>query len=92
MSHESYSVVRYIAARSLKRLPGFSDVTYDFIGPLEERIAAVSEVERRWHRIKPKTLDRFGAEILITEDGTVDSETIDQLRSQRDDRDLFLNE
>ena len=92
MSNDSYSAVRYIAARSLSTLPGLSELKYDFIGPIDERIAAGAEVDKQWRRTKPETLDRFGSEILITEDGTVNLETIKRMDREQDDRDVFLNE
>jgi hypothetical protein len=37
---DSYAVVRYIGQRSLKRLPGFEGLAYDYIGPVEGRVQA----------------------------------------------------
>ncbi|NIM42419.1 MAG: C cytochrome precursor, partial [Hydrogenophaga sp.] len=37
---DPYSCVRYIAHRSLRRLPGFADFEFDFVGPPNDRSAA----------------------------------------------------
>src|SRR5262249_60479061 len=37
--NDSYDAVRYIAARSLKTLPGFENFAFDFVGSENERAA-----------------------------------------------------
>ena len=44
---DTYAVVRYIGQRSLKRLPGFGSLAYDYVGPAVERVRARDEVLRR---------------------------------------------
>jgi hypothetical protein len=41
---DTYAVVRYIGQRSLKRLPGFEKLSYDYIGTVEDRAAARERV------------------------------------------------
>src|ERR1043166_1881097 len=45
---DPYSSVRYISQRSLKRLPGFAQFSYDFIGPEAERSGARQRALEIW--------------------------------------------
>jgi len=45
---DPYSTVRYIAQRSLRRLPGYENLPYDFIGPLAERARARQRALEIW--------------------------------------------
>jgi predicted CXXCH cytochrome family protein len=44
---DEYPAVRYVAARSLRALPGFSQLRYDYVGSQESRWAAQTEARRR---------------------------------------------
>jgi hypothetical protein len=44
---DPYTAVRYIAARSLRRLPGWEDLAYDHLAPPEERRAASARARAR---------------------------------------------
>ena len=44
---DTYSVVRYIGQRSLKRLPGFEHLAYDYIGAEPERARVRGEVLKK---------------------------------------------
>ncbi len=50
---DPYSVVRYIGQRSLKRLPGYERLVYDYIAPAEQRVRIKSEILQGW---KPEQL------------------------------------
>jgi hypothetical protein len=51
---DTYSVVRYIGQRSLKRLPGFEHLAYDYIGPKTERSQVREDVLKRCTRTMPE--------------------------------------
>lgn len=81
---DSYVAVRYIGARSLKRLPGLAGFSYDFLGPSEERAAAPNSVIALWARELQGGVPKRELHI--------DSPTLRRLLSERDNRPIYLNE
>jgi hypothetical protein len=80
---DPYAVVRYIGRRSLKRLPGYEHVTYDYIAPAEQRVHAKSEILQRWN---PGALNaRDSAKALLPAE-------MSQLLRHRDQRRMELLE
>jgi hypothetical protein len=45
---DPYSVVRYIGQRSLKRVPGYQRLAYDYISPPAARLQVKSALLQRW--------------------------------------------
>jgi hypothetical protein len=89
---DPYSAVRYIAHRSLKRLPGYSDFAFDFTAATSEQARGREQALARWNRTLAGNLDRRGKRILIAPDGTLQQEQVARLRQQRDDRSIDLQE
>jgi len=89
---DPYAAVRYIAERSLKRLPGFRDVVFDFVGSPDERTRAAEHALQAWNETRSKTLDRAGAEVLMPDDGKLARATIDRLLRERNHRSIELQE
>ena len=46
--NDPYEAVRYIAYRSLRTLPGYAGVDYDYVASREERVAAALPILRAW--------------------------------------------
>ena len=46
---DTYAVVRYIGQRSLKRLPNFAPLSYDYVGPDSQWNSAKAEALRLWN-------------------------------------------
>jgi predicted CXXCH cytochrome family protein len=82
---DPYAAVRFNAGRSLRSLPGFEDVEYDYLGDSRRQVA--QQVLRRW-----RPGDRRDASLLMTPDGTPDSSAIALQRRRRDDRPVSLAE
>jgi len=89
---DPYSAVRYIAYRSLRQLPGFDRLKYDYVGPSQDHAAARKHVLESWEQTHKTKLDRTGLEVLIHADGNPDRARIDQLLQQRDNRQVELIE
>lgn len=90
---DPYGAVRYRAYHSLKRLPGFADFDYDYVGPPEHRAAARERAQAIWRQQSQSTNDtRTGPEVLFQTNGELDLEKFRELASQRDDRSVFLIE
>ena len=88
---DRYDAVRFIAARSLRSLPGYPDLKYDFIGPEQDRINTAVGVLRAW-RANPASRQRRDPELLVDADGDLRVDAMRQLFNQRDQRRLFLRE
>jgi hypothetical protein len=89
---DPYGAVRFIAHRSLKRLPGFGDFDYDFAGPPATRSAAVLRARKVWEQ-SHDGLDRpFAPQTLIDSRGRVLGPVFQQLLKLRDDRPVEIAE
>jgi hypothetical protein len=83
---DPYPAVRFIAHRSLTRLPGFADFEYDFLDPRESRSRALE----RWRQTElPAQAD---PSTLIAVGGQPEWELFRRLLAQRDDRAVFVVE
>jgi predicted CXXCH cytochrome family protein len=89
---DPYSAVRYIAYRSLRQIPGFGSLKYDYVGPKADLAAARKQVLEAWEETDKSKLDRKGPEILINAQGEIDRAKVDQLLQQRDNRPVELIE
>lgn len=88
---DPYDAVRFIAARSLRTIPGFETLRYDFTGDRGERIDAAVGALRTW-RNSPAARARRDPELLFGLDGALDTAAMRRLFDQRDTRPLFLRE
>ena len=84
--------MRYIAQRSLRRLPGFQSFDYDFLAPPAQRTLAIERAMQTWNETRPESLDRTGARILINDAGVLDRNRITELLARRDDRPISMIE
>ena len=87
---DRYDAVRFIAAGALRSLPGFEDIDYDYVAPLEARREAAVAVLRAW-RAAPAAEQRE-ARLLFRSDGSLDTGAMRRLFDARDRRPLFLRE
>ena len=88
--NDPYDAVRYIAQRSLRRLPGFERLDYDFLGTPEHRQAAAQSVLEEWQRRMPPGTGR-GA-LLVQPDGRLEFSVFTRLLEQRQNRSIELVE
>jgi len=87
---DPYATVRYISQRSLRRLPGFENLDYDFTSTPAARVQAREQVMSVWNHRK-KTGDNH-PELLITPQGGLQTEAFDLLLRKRDNRSMDLLE
>lgn len=83
---DPYSTVRFLAQRSLKRLPGYENFSYDFIGPPSDRAAARQRALTQW-RAGPVLVPRARVPALDPGDATWA-----RLLRERDDHSMYLQE
>jgi hypothetical protein len=89
---DPYDAVRYIAHRSLRTLPEFKTLEFDFMSAAADRTAAKQDVLQAWRALN-RTDDRDdAAEILMNSDGTLQQTTMDRLLRDRDIRPINLAE
>jgi hypothetical protein len=85
-------VVRYIAARSLRTLPGFADFEYDFLAgeaALRERAGAVSGL---WAASRKGLPGVENSGIRVDERGQVLHPSLAELLGRRDNRSVTIKE
>jgi len=88
---DPYSVVRHIASRSLRRLPGFESFSYDYIGPEPERARATERALGIWRgQVRTNLADR--AALLLDPTGALQQDKFSTLLRRRDSRSLELLE
>jgi hypothetical protein len=87
---DDYDAVRYMAARSLRTLPGFEDLRYDFLLPADQLVLVAEEVRRRWSRGSTARAPRDA--LLIGTAGLLDEGRFEALRERRDERPVDLAE
>ena len=80
---DSYSVVRYIGQRSLKRLPGYERLAYDYIAPAEQRARVKNDLLQSWNPDRLRAEER--AKVLPPQQSS-------QLRQRRDNHPMELLE
>jgi hypothetical protein len=87
---DPYGAVRFIAARSLRRLEGYKEIDYDFEFPVEKREAVVERIRQQWSR-EPGDMGDRGA-VLVDESGQLDWDVFRRLLGTRNDRRINLAE
>lgn len=90
--NDPYGVVRYVAERNLRQLPGFEGFRYDFLAAEEELQSDVDEVIQRWRGNRGESISRTGEEICIDADGNVMEAKVSRLIQARDDRPVTIKE
>ena len=89
MLGDPYDAIRFIAATSLRTVPGFETLRYDFAGDRDGRIDAAAGALRAW-RASSRARARRDPELLFGLDGTLDTAAMRRLFDRRDTRPLFL--
>ncbi|MGI8980025.1 MAG: cytochrome c3 family protein [Pirellulaceae bacterium] len=89
---DPYSVVRYVSFRSLKKLPGYSDFSYDFVAPKGARQQAKKQALEIWQAQTRQPPGDGGAATLLDEQGQLRTESAEELYRKRDDRRMLILE
>jgi hypothetical protein len=90
--NDSYDAVRYIAARSLKTLPGFENFAFDFVGSENERAANQRRALGIWRDLRDRQGRRGDPALLFNADGSFIADRIDRLSNHRNNRRVFYRE
>ncbi len=87
---DPYEVVRFIGYHSLKELPGFADFDYDYVGSATARRVDQLEALSAWNGLPDRPTP--AESLLIDEQGRLDRERFEELRSRRVDPPVVLAE
>ena len=88
---DPYSAVRNVAGRALKKLTHYEGFEYDFIASEQELADSVLRAVDIWNN-RPVAGRQTGSSILITPEGTLQQNLVDELLRLRDDRHIYLAE
>ena len=89
---DPYHAVRYLAARALKTLPGFSSFDCDSNAEPPMLAKAAERVRDQWSRTTPPVRRQRHSELLIDASGRIDAKRLKRLLGQRDDKRVVLAE
>jgi hypothetical protein len=90
--NDSYDAVRYIAARSMKTLPGFEEFAFDFVASDQDRAANQKRALGLWRDMRDRLGRRGDETLLFNPDGSFIADRIDRLSNQRNNRRVFYRE
>jgi hypothetical protein len=89
---DPYDAVRYITSRSLRTLPAFRDLAYDYVAPPPARAAMRVRAMEVWRRTRDDASWRGNAALLINRDGTFNAAVVNRLVRSRDNRRVTYRE
>ena len=91
---DPYDAVRLVAYRSLRTLPGYEEVAYDFVAGHEQRRRSLGEASRIFERDRSSRLRNSdeAARVLFRATGEVDYQAFGGFLEQRDHRSMMLRE
>ncbi len=88
---DNYHAVRFIANRSLRSLPGYSDEQYDSLADKKERDRAAKKIVQKWLRNK-NDRPTVGNSYLINNKGAPMVSEMNRLLKQRDTQEIVIGE
>jgi predicted CXXCH cytochrome family protein len=88
---DPYGVVRYIANRSLRSLPGGENHRVDFLSPELQLRGGMEGIVAAW-RTNRTQIRKTGTEILVRPDGQIAEEPLQSLLLNRDNRPVTIKE
>ncbi|MCP4169159.1 MAG: hypothetical protein GY758_00120 [Fuerstiella sp.] len=89
---DSYSVVRFIAERTIRTYDGFEDVDYDFLAPAATRRKAAERILEQWSKQQRSFQGVDIRSVLLNPDGTANHEEAVRRYHQRDNRPIEFPE
>lgn len=88
---DPYGVVRYVAARSLRTLPGFNDFPFDFLAPESELSRKTALAVARWKNGNTRSPSNAPA-LLLDANGQIMEPKLRELIQTRDNRSVTIQE
>ena len=91
MQQDPYPAVRYVAQHSLRKIPGFKFIEYDYMAHPNERLAILGKVHDIWKRTPVPPASRKGS-LLIDSAGNLAQNIWQALLKTRNNRRVNLEE
>ena len=88
---DPYDAVRYIAGRSLKRIPGYESLAFDFLADPSQLVQYQEQALETWQH-SSAGIQAARDRVLIDARGNLDFNRLQELIGQRDNRPIFLAE
>ncbi len=88
---DPYGVNRYVAAHSLRTLPGYANCNYDFLATQPDQATAVKQAMEIWNR-QTRAESPIRKEVLLDASGKLDEARFNALYSKRDNRPSAIKE
>ena len=89
---DSYAAVRFDAWKSLRTLPGFSNFAFTYTAPDHMLDEAASRAYEKWLREVRNVNEVYRPETAIDSNGRFRQDVFQRLRSERDEKPVFLAE
>ncbi len=89
---DSYAAVRFDAWKSLQTLPGFSDFSFTYTAADDSLREAATRAYEKWLRQVRDVNAVYRPETAIDADGRFQQDVFQRLRSERDNKPIFLAE
>lgn len=89
---DPYHAVRFIAEQSLRKLPGFADFGYKFMGNKARRTTARKRALTIWAQTAATANTAHSHSILLGDDGRILQSVFDRLLKARNNRRIYLLE
>jgi cytochrome c554/c'-like protein len=90
--NDPYDAVRFVAYRTLRALPGFDRLDYDFVAAPRQRFDAQLRTIDLWRRDKGSGGRRVDPQLLFNPDGTPIEDVVKRLLRAQDHRRVLLRE
>jgi len=87
---DPYGVIRYVAARSLRSLPGYEGFEYDFLDASPKRAEQMEAATRHW--MNASRTSSAKSTVLMQPDGKLDLDRLRELERTRDNRPVTIKE
>ncbi len=91
LAGDDYDAVRFMTTRSLRRLPEYAGLNFDFVGPAPDRKHVIEAIMKRWSQSKINR-KKLPASVLIDSGGEIRDLEIKRLLEKRDLRPVGLLE
>ena len=88
---DSYPAVRLLAYQSLRKLDGFEDVEYDYLGAADVRSRQIEQVRRRWET-QPRTAVQHSDDVPLGRDAQPVPGIVERLLKSQDQSEIHLAE
>lgn len=89
---DPYAAVRKVAYESLRKLPGFESLQFDFVADVAARLKIAEGVLGHWSQQPLEMLDRHGAPVLIDKPRAVREKVVSRMLRRRDNRPVRIVE